>query len=998
MATDAMAPRDSSSQVDDERSKLESGRRAVSKYTPRRRTVLAGISAALAATLATNLDTVDDVSDTLRSGNNVDDSAPLDIVPKEEVTHRAVRSGQWSAADVWAENRIPGDDARVLIEPGTTVTLASETASIKTARVDGTLAFDTAAESHLRVDTMVTTPESHLRIGTPDDPMQTDAEARITFLDFGPIDETVDSDRIGRGLIVMGEFTAHGSEKTSWTTLNQAPTAGEDTLLLSEAPTNWTAGDTVVVPDTTPPLGNQDEEATIADVNGTEVRLEDTLEYDHVPPEADLDNYVLNLTRNVRFESENDAVPRRGHIIIHSQATDTRYVGCYDLGRTNKSYPFTNPQHGKPPKDVPPNPRARYAFHFHRTGIEAPPHYVEGVVVHGSPGWGVVNHHSHAEVTDSITYDVFGAGFVAEAGNERGSFKHNFALRSEGSGELIDARRAAAHNVRRGDVDDFGHGGHGFWLQGPLVEVEDNVAAGHRHFAYVFWNRSLVDRPLREGEELGRRIGNNPNVPIEHVDGQEPLKESEQVEGGKVPASFVRIKSFADNEAFASGGGIDISRHQFHYPHTRYDEYGVIDSFTAYNIGPLKAPNGGTIPTGRGNKQGGNIGVNIRFARNILVRDARLVGVAPPPNGESPGRGKSVGVHRNTPYGRTVYVEDSAIEDWEVGIKATVEGFTVVRGTVLDNHINVDVPMNKRATLIEDNEFKSGDTAHAHFDWNLEGTRPQWLFGDDWRHGVEVDGRTAYYRAQAPDFVPVPSKEALERLTSDRHAKWRNVLSDMINDDPEAVIGKTNQELSAEFDITVRGAMLPDAAERDWRLSSDGLLQSLTGEAPDNEVWLEAQEGSVGDAFSVLSDPNASLGKCIVAEGVATAEEPPPDDGIATYKFEVESGSYNVYARAHAPQGDDGPKDSLWVRLDEGEWISWEDLQTDHWKMLKIDLGFLWAAVEASDGKDLREFELDAGEHVLEIGYRGSGLKIDKLLIAADETTPVDRGHPADNA
>lgn len=993
-----MPPQNTPGRADDEQSKLEVGKQVLSAYTPGRRTVLAGISSAIAAVLATNPDTVGDLSDALRSLNRPDDVGPLDLVPTDEATHRAVRSGQWSDADVWAGNQIPGDDARVLIEPETTVTLASETAALKAVRVDGTLAFDTTAESHLRVDTMVTTPGSRLRIGTPEDPMQGDAEARITFLDFGPIDETVDPDRVGRGLIVMGDFTAHGAEKTSWTTLDRAAAAGDDVLSLTEAPTNWRVGDTVVIPDTTPPLGNQDEERTIAGVNGKEVRLEETLEYDHVPPKADLDSYVLNLTRNVRFESENDAVPRRGHIIIHSQATDTRYAGCYDLGRTDKSYSFTNPQHGKPPKNVPPNPRARYAFHFHRTGIGTAPHYVEGLVVDGSPGWGVVNHHSHADVTESVTYDVFGSGFVAEAGNERGSFERNFALRSEGSGEFLDARQASGP-IRRGGVDDFGHGGHGFWLQGPLVEVEDNVAAGHRHFAYVFWNRSLVDRPLREGEEIGERIGNNPNVPIEYVEGQKPLKESERVENGKVPASFVRIKSFANNEAFASGGGIDISRHQFHYAHTRYDEYGVIDAFTAYNIGPLKAPNGGTIPTSRQNKQGGNIGVNIRFARNIMIRDARLIGVAPSPHGESPGRGKSVGVHRNTPYGRTVYVEDSTIEDWEIGIKATVEGFSVVRGNVLDNHINVDVPMNKRATLIEDNEFRSGDTAHVSIDWNLEGTRPQWLFGDDWRHGVEVDGRTAYYRAQAPDFVPIPSTEALERLTSERkNGKRRKNLSDMIDDEAEAIIGKTNRELSAEFDIAVRGAILPDAAERDRRLSSGGLLQPPTGEGPDNEVWLEAQNGSVGDAFSIMSDPNASLGKYIVATGVATAREPPTNDGIATYEFEVESGTYNVYARTHAPRGTDGAKDSLWVRLDKEEWIAWENSQIDGFTSVKIHRGFIWAAVESSDGSSLREFELDAGKHVLEIGYRGPGLKIDKLLVAADETTPIERGHPADNA
>ncbi|MFB6176516.1 MAG: NAD-dependent epimerase/dehydratase family protein, partial [Halobaculum sp.] len=39
-----------------------------------------------------------------------------------------------------------------------------------------------------------------------------------------------------------------------------------------------------------------------------------------------------------------------------------------------------------------------------------------------------------------------------------------------------------------------GHGGHGFWTHSPGVALENNVAAGHRHYGFGFWMRALIDR------------------------------------------------------------------------------------------------------------------------------------------------------------------------------------------------------------------------------------------------------------------------------------------------------------------------------------------------------------------------------------------------------------------------------------------------------------------------------------------------------------------------
>ena len=72
-----------------------------------------------------------------------------------------------------------------------------------------------------------------------------------------------------------------------------------------------------------------------------------------------------------------------------------------------------------------------YALHFHQTGPDAH-HSVRNSVVHGSPGWGFVNHGSHVDFEDNVSYGATGAGFVAERGDERGSMKGNLAVGSSG--------------------------------------------------------------------------------------------------------------------------------------------------------------------------------------------------------------------------------------------------------------------------------------------------------------------------------------------------------------------------------------------------------------------------------------------------------------------------------------------------------------------------------------------------------------------------------------
>ena len=950
---------------------------------PSRRTLLTMLaSAGTGAALARHDDVSRAVGGVTGAGGSSDllpgtagngHEAALALVPPEEATHVAKRSGAWDDRGTWTRE-VPTDGGRVHVPEGVEVTLRHrDAAELKWVRVDGALVLSPGADTHLQAETVVTTPKSALQIGSADDPVGPDTEALVTFADFGPIDESVDPERIGTGLVVMGSLDVHGAETTTWSELANAPGAGDETLALPAAPTNWSAGDRLVVPGMHP-RKDQDEEVFVERVDGTTVHLDRELAYNHVPPADDLSAYVVALDRPVRFRSANRAVDRRGHVMVMAAETTVKYAAFEGLGRTDKSYAFTNPEHGKPPKDVPPNPRARYAFHYHRTGISADPHVAEGLAVDGSPGWGVVNHHAHAEVTDSVTHDVFGAGFVSEAGNERGAFRRNFALRSTGSGEALDSREFHSDDDHEpGEVDDFGHGGHGFWLQGPMVAVEDNVAAGHRYFAYVFWNRPLIDRELRPGEKIDRLRGTVPNTPLEFVD-QPELADSDHVVDDAVSSAFVALNSVKGNTAFASAGGLDVSRHQFGWDHTRVADWSVVEDFTAFDVGAFVTHWGKEVEPEFANHRGGNTGVNVRYSNNVRLTGLRLVS----------GRGRDrVGIGRNVPYPFHLSIEDSDVEGFREGLLTAVRGVTRVTGSRFANATNVAVRDEHRwptrKVAVENCEFEAGETGgHVATELApLEDLGATELFTPH-RSTVTLDGRTVYYPEQRADHVPIPDRKAMEALGD------ASTLNELTGGDADGVVGKTNRELMDAYGIATKGAVTPSDAVGDDRVP--GKLQSPAA-ADGAEAWLEAQDGDVERPWVVEESPNASGGKYITTRGVDAGGEP-PSEGYATYEFDLErGGEYEIRGRVQVP---DNESDSFWVRVDDRDWVRWDRMRSRRgsWE---------WESVPDHDveGAPPKRFALDAGTHTLTVAFREDDAALDKLVVTSNRDPPVLFGEPA---
>lgn len=167
-------------------------------------------------------------------------------------------------------------------------------------------------------------------------------------------------------------------------------------------------------------------------------------------------------------------------MFVHHANVDVRYASFWQLGRTSKDLLSFNAEDIEE-MQVDSNIRARYPFHFHRSGVNDVKNPAIGIgnAVFGSPGWGFVHHDSNAILHNNVSFDTFGAGFVAETGNEIGVWTNNLAIKAEGN---------SAFNPKNGNLReafDIGRTGDGFWFQGRMIRANNNIAASVNH-GYVY--------------------------------------------------------------------------------------------------------------------------------------------------------------------------------------------------------------------------------------------------------------------------------------------------------------------------------------------------------------------------------------------------------------------------------------------------------------------------------------------------------------------------------
>ncbi|MEM9775743.1 MAG: G8 domain-containing protein, partial [Chloroflexota bacterium] len=454
----------------------------------------------------------------------------------ENASHTAITSGNWSSASTWQNGSIPAAGDTIAIPQDIVVTVDGKVApKYKSIAIDGALRFATDVNTELWVDTITSSMTGRLEIGTQANPIDANVTARIVFVDNGLIDRNADPKQVGRGAVLSGPVEVVGAQKTHRITAGTFPKAGDSELVLSSVPTGWRVGDQLII------TGSQgktsDEVRTITAINGATILLDKPLSLDHVPPKADLNLWIANSSRNVIFESENLEVRHRGHMMfMHQLDVQIHNARFYGLGRTDKTIELddfeyelldTAANDGPSPIDFTVvegpanNIRGRYAIHFHRGGT-APgtiPAVIKGSVVEDSPGWGFVNHSSNVDMVDNVSYNIQGAGFYTEAGDEVGSMVGNIAIRTVNSAFRLDDEGAIDPDLglERGD---FGNDGDGFWLSGTRVAVIDNVAAGASAHGIIFWVDGLIEPDTGRAKvkvseiENGHLISNRDTIPV----------------------------------------------------------------------------------------------------------------------------------------------------------------------------------------------------------------------------------------------------------------------------------------------------------------------------------------------------------------------------------------------------------------------------------------------------------------------------------------------------
>ncbi len=461
---------------------------------------------------------------------------------------RAVASGAWSNPATWSSMRVPQAKDRVAIGPGQHVVYdVVSDAGISCIDLRGHLSFKTDADTRLKTGNLMVWDEGALEIGTAGRPVAANVTAEIIIADQ-PIDRKLDPAELGNGIEALGKISMHGASKLpTFVRVAEEPLAGQATLKLEQPADAWKAGDHIVIPDTRQlrdsergsNYKSQDEKLEIASVSGGEIRLKTPLRYDHrgardADGKLEFLPHVGNLTRNIVVRSENPE-GTRGHMIFMSRAdVDLRFVEVREMGRTRMGV-LDNTEFDDQDKLIKlgTNQIGRYGIHFHhyfgpkQTPANGYQFTLIGDSIDGAPKWGITVHNSHyGLIQDNVVYNTRGAGIVTEDGSESFNvFDHNFAMRSEGSGQF------APSSGYSGAGPDPGGEGSGFWFRGPNNYIRNNVAANADVFGF------------------GLAAGSLGTVPVPAFKGADTSVKAETVD---LDTTKAPVLEFSNNEAYGA--------------------------------------------------------------------------------------------------------------------------------------------------------------------------------------------------------------------------------------------------------------------------------------------------------------------------------------------------------------------------------------------------------------------------------------------------------------
>ncbi|MEM9825510.1 MAG: hypothetical protein AAF958_02915, partial [Planctomycetota bacterium] len=184
-----------------------------------------------------------------------------------------------------------------------------------------------------------------------------------------------------------------------------------------------------------------------------------------------------------------------------------------------------------------------------------------------------------------------------------------------------------------------------------------------------------------------------------------------------------------------------------------------------------------------------------------------------------------------------------------------------------------------------------------------------------------------------------------------------------------------------KFD-TVANAIYGNLATVDADSVSDSDPSHYQNPEPEAvDIMFEAEDYEWADhPWTKFHDSDASGGQALVAPNhTGSHYDSPPHGKRVKYQFDVDvSARYELSAIVKAVSGRDN---SVWVRVDGGDWIQWHTPVT----------GSEYALHEVTQGWDRHAitFDLDVGEHMLEVRVREDGTVLDKWVFAPQDKTTI---------
>jgi hypothetical protein len=246
-----------------------------------------------------------------------------------------------------------------------------------------------------------------------------------------------------------------------------------------------------------------------------------------------------------------------------------------------------------------------------------------------------------------VAFDVHGAAFATEVGDEIGGFYENLAIGSTGSREEINSREVG--------LQDFGHQGDGFWFQGGGIAVVGNIAAGNEAHAFAYYTRGLYEG----GPQAQFQSVNLPNPAI--------AGGAATIGVGQVP-----VANFRDNTGYASATGLLV---RYHLEDSTHGERSLFENSTFWN---------------------NTVGVALHYAQNTVLRNLSVI------SGQNAR--PEIGIDQNLLTGNIEY-DHLMVLGYRTGIDLPRWGTNVVRGGTFANESDLRISsaaMRERMLLLTD--------------------------------------------------------------------------------------------------------------------------------------------------------------------------------------------------------------------------------------------------------------------------------------------------------